>query len=77
MLNIAVNGYGKGLFVGRQVAEAVGEYHLLAWLLLDGVAIIVHAKKHVLRVRMFGMYGLMLYHPQMLVVILDGNIPAI
>ena len=44
MLDIVVYGNGEGVFVGIEVAEAVGEYHLLAGLVLDCVVVFLHAK---------------------------------
>ena len=44
MLDVIVYGYGERLFVGGEAAEAVDEYHLLAWLILYGVVIFLHVK---------------------------------
>ena len=34
--------------MGREVAEVVGEYHLLVRLVLDHVVVLLHLKLHVL-----------------------------
>ena len=44
MLNIVVCAYGDRPFVGRKMAKVVGEYHLLARLVLGGVFILLHVK---------------------------------
>ena len=44
MLYVLVNGSWEGFFVGGEATEVVSEDHLLAWLILDGVVILLHVE---------------------------------
>ena len=67
----------EGALCGREVAEVIGKYHLLAWLILYIIFIFLHAKEHELQSGWCGLDRLVLDHLQGLTVILDNYIPVI
>ena len=44
VLYVLVYGNGEGFFLAEEMTEAVGEDHILAWLILDGVVIFLHVE---------------------------------
>ena len=77
VLLVVIDFYWKGLSVGGEVAEVIGKYHLIAWLMLYIIFIFLHAKEHELQSGWCGLERLMLDHLQGLMVILDNYIPVI
>ena len=44
MLDILVDGNGKGPFAGGEVAELVCKYNLLVWLILNSIVIFLQGE---------------------------------